>query len=141
MSWMLLTSPDILTIAGSASSLESEKANRQLLGPARVRRFPLVQAAAAAAAASYAAAVGLLFLKLAAAAVYRCRCCFSYLLLRCWMAAFVACLGEMVVFSRRVFNVSHGTCFWIRSVVLRLKLQAQQAALFWSVRSRDIMIC
>ena len=55
--------------------------------------------------AAAAAAVGLRFLLLAAAAVSRCRCCFSYLLLLCWLAAFVARLGEMVVFSSRVFNV------------------------------------
>ena len=72
------------------------------MGPVRVCRFPLVQAAAAAAAA---AAVGLQFLLLAAATVSRCRCCFSYLLLLCWLAAFVARLREMAVFSSRGFHV------------------------------------
>ena len=79
----------------------SETANRQILGPVRVRRFPLVQAAAAA-------AVGLRFLLLPAAAVSRYRCCFSYHLLPlCWTAGFVARLGEMIVFSSRVFDVSY----------------------------------
>ena len=50
-----------------------------------------------------AAAVGLRFLPHAAAAISRCRCWFSfYLLLLCWLAAFVARLGDMAVFSSRV---------------------------------------
>ena len=53
-----------------------------------------------------AAAVGLRFLPHAAAAISRCRCWFSfYLLLLCWLAAFVARLDEIVVFSSRVFIV------------------------------------
>ena len=59
---MALTVPDILTTIRSVISL-SQIANRQLLGPVRVRRFPLVQAAAAA-------AVALWFLLLAAAACF-----------------------------------------------------------------------
>ena len=52
-----------------------------------------------------AAAVCLRFLLLATAAVSRCRYRFSsYLLLLCWLAAYVAGLGDMVVFSSRVFN-------------------------------------
>ena len=42
-----------------------------------------------------AAAVGLRFLPHAAAAISRCRCWFSfYLLLLCWLAAFVGRLGD-----------------------------------------------
>ena len=53
-----------------------------------------------------AAAIGLRLSLLAAAAVSRSRSCFSsYLLLLCWLAAFAARLGEMVVFSSRVFDV------------------------------------
>ena len=40
-----------------------------------------------------AATVGLIFLLLAADTVSRCRCCF-YLLLLCWLAAFVGRLGD-----------------------------------------------
>ena len=70
-------------------------------------------------AAAAAAAVGLRYLVFAAAAVSRCRCCFSsYLLLLCWLAGFVARLGEMIVLRSRVFMFC--TFFWSWSVVFRL---------------------
>lgn len=84
-------------------------------------------------------AVSLRFLLRAGAAVFRCRCCLSsYLqLLRCWLAAFTARLGEMVVLSSRVFNVLY-LLLGVGSVVFGFtrscrEQQAQHAAVFRSV--------